>query len=88
MQEEWTKLCDMLAARLNQTGMHHAAHLCYICAGNVDHTVSYWGRQCQGGGAGAGIDVLQVGACCSPRGGGMWLPASFEWLPLTSGFFM
>lgn len=31
--DQWSALCDALAARLAQTGMHHAATLCYICAG-------------------------------------------------------
>lgn len=34
--DQWASLCDALASRLAQTGMHHAASLCYICAGNVD----------------------------------------------------
>jgi hypothetical protein len=34
--DQWASLCDALASRLAQTGMQHAASLCYICAGNVD----------------------------------------------------
>lgn len=34
--DQWASLCDALASRLAQTGMAHAASLCYICAGNVD----------------------------------------------------
>jgi protein transport protein SEC31 len=34
--DQWASLCDALASRLGQTGMAHAASLCYICAGNVD----------------------------------------------------
>lgn len=25
--------------------MYHAASLCYICAGNVDHAVAYWSKE-------------------------------------------
>lgn len=30
--EQWTDLCDALAARLKAAGMQHEALLCYICA--------------------------------------------------------
>eukprot|EP00798_Chlamydomonas_sp_ICE-L_P021383 gene21383-28331_t len=38
----WASLCDMLATRLGQAGMHHAASLCYICAGTIDPVVTLW----------------------------------------------
>ncbi|GFH27783.1 WD_REPEATS_REGION domain-containing protein, partial [Haematococcus lacustris] len=43
-QEDWTRLCDLLASRLSLAGQHHAASLCYICAGNVEAVVAYWAR--------------------------------------------
>ncbi|ONK63576.1 uncharacterized protein A4U43_C07F16680 [Asparagus officinalis] len=43
-QEEWTVLCDTLAARLMTVGNTLAATLCYICAGNIDKTVEIWSR--------------------------------------------
>jgi protein transport protein SEC31 len=39
--EQWAQLCDALAARLAQTGMHHAATLCYICAGGHTHVCGF-----------------------------------------------
>ncbi|KAF8071322.1 SEC31B [Scenedesmus sp. PABB004] len=54
--DQWAGLCDALASRLGQTGMLHAASLCYICAGNVDQAVSYWSRAVRGGG---GVEALQ-----------------------------
>jgi len=43
--DQWVGLCDALASRLAQTGMAHAASLCYICACNVDQ-VGMRGRMC------------------------------------------
>lgn len=43
--DQWVGLCDALASRLAQTGMAHAASLCYICACNVDQ-VRVRGRMC------------------------------------------
>jgi len=58
--EQWAQLCDALAARLAQTGMQHAATLCYICAGNVDQAVSYWSKAVRSTAAGGpSMDVLQ-----------------------------
>ncbi len=42
--EQWAGLCDALASRLAHAGMHHAASLCYVCAGNVDQAVAYWAK--------------------------------------------
>ncbi|CAN6455972.1 unnamed protein product [Victoria cruziana] len=42
--DEWTTLCDNLAARLMMMGNTLAATLCYICAGNIDKTVDIWSR--------------------------------------------
>ncbi|KAL8500893.1 hypothetical protein ACS0TY_020468 [Phlomoides rotata] len=42
--EEWTLLCDTLAARLMASGDTTAATLCYICAGNIDKTVEIWSK--------------------------------------------
>ncbi|XP_042462555.1 protein transport protein SEC31 homolog B-like [Zingiber officinale] len=41
-KDEWTVLCDTLAARLLTVGNRLAATFCYICAGNVDRTVEIW----------------------------------------------
>lgn len=43
-REEWTMLCDTLAARLMAAGDTLAATLCYICAGNIDKTVEIWSK--------------------------------------------
>ncbi|OMP00816.1 hypothetical protein COLO4_12328 [Corchorus olitorius] len=43
-REEWTVLCDTLAAKLMAAGNTLAATLCYICAGNIDKTVEIWSR--------------------------------------------
>lgn len=56
--EEWASLCDALASRLAQTGMAHAASLCYICAGNVDQAVSYWSKAVRA----SGNSVVQLQA--------------------------
>lgn len=56
LQEDWAQLCDVLAQRLHAAGMHHAASLCHICAGNVDGVVAYWARTV--GGA-AKVEALQ-----------------------------
>ncbi|KAG1669386.1 hypothetical protein FOA52_004037 [Chlamydomonas sp. UWO 241] len=61
-QEEWALLCDELANRLSTAGMHHAASLCYVCAGNVDGAVGYWSRAVAGatsGGSAAAVAALQ-----------------------------
>ncbi|KAK6143192.1 hypothetical protein DH2020_023540 [Rehmannia glutinosa] len=42
--EEWTLLCDNLAARLVAAGDKAAATLCYICAGNIDKAVEMWSK--------------------------------------------
>lgn len=42
--DEWTLLCDTLAARLMAAGDTTAATLCYICAGNIDKTVEIWSK--------------------------------------------
>ncbi|PIN23651.1 Vesicle coat complex COPII, subunit SEC31 [Handroanthus impetiginosus] len=42
--EEWSLLCDTLAARLMAAGDATAATLCYICAGNIDKTVEIWSK--------------------------------------------
>ncbi|KAG8363650.1 hypothetical protein BUALT_Bualt19G0044600 [Buddleja alternifolia] len=42
--DEWTLLCDTLAARLMAAGDTAAATLCYICAGNIDKAVEIWSR--------------------------------------------
>ncbi|KAK4488602.1 hypothetical protein RD792_004368 [Penstemon davidsonii] len=42
--EEWTLLCDALAARLMADGNTAAATLCYICAGNIDKAVEIWSK--------------------------------------------
>ncbi|KAH6784836.1 transducin family protein / WD-40 repeat family protein [Perilla frutescens var. hirtella] len=42
--DEWTLLCDNLAARLMSAGDTAAATLCYICAGNIDKTVEIWSK--------------------------------------------
>ncbi|GFH08887.1 WD_REPEATS_REGION domain-containing protein, partial [Haematococcus lacustris] len=52
-QEDWTRLCDLLASRLSLAGQHHAASLCYICAGNVEAVVAYWARSLAGAAGGA-----------------------------------
>ncbi|XP_062173847.1 protein transport protein SEC31 homolog B [Alnus glutinosa] len=46
-REEWTTLCDILAAKLMAAGNTLAATLCYICAGNIDKTVEIWSRSLQ-----------------------------------------
>jgi hypothetical protein len=65
--EAWASLCDALAGRLAGAGLHHAASLCYICAGNVDQAVAYWVRA--GGAGGGAVDALQVRRRC---GGSRW----------------
>jgi hypothetical protein len=62
--DQWASLCDALAARLAQTGMHHAASLCYVCAGNVDQAVLYWSKAVKASGAKGAVpvDTLQVWA--------------------------
>ncbi|XP_051146366.1 protein transport protein SEC31 homolog B [Andrographis paniculata] len=42
--DDWTLLCDTLAARLMAAGDTTAATLCYICAGNIDKTVEIWSK--------------------------------------------
>ncbi|KAL1535090.1 Protein transport protein Sec31B [Salvia divinorum] len=42
--DEWTLLCDTLAAKLMSAGDTTAATLCYICAGNIDKTVEIWSK--------------------------------------------
>ncbi|KAG8391173.1 hypothetical protein BUALT_Bualt01G0160200 [Buddleja alternifolia] len=42
--DEWTVLCDTLAARLMAAGDTTAATLCYICAGNIDKAVEIWSK--------------------------------------------
>ncbi|OMO97412.1 protein transport protein SEC31-like isoform 2 [Corchorus olitorius] len=43
-REEWTELCDTLAAKLMVAGNTLAATLYYICAGNIDKTVEIWSK--------------------------------------------
>ncbi|KAL0377185.1 UNVERIFIED_CONTAM: protein transport protein SEC31B [Sesamum calycinum] len=42
--DEWTLLCDTLAARLMAANDTAAATLCYICAGNIDKAVEMWSK--------------------------------------------
>ncbi|KAI3448846.1 hypothetical protein Pfo_005511 [Paulownia fortunei] len=42
--DEWTLLCDTLAARLMAADDTAAATLCYICAGNIDKAVEMWSK--------------------------------------------
>lgn len=42
--EEWSLLCNSLAAKLLAAGNTLAATLCFICAGNIDKTVEIWSR--------------------------------------------
>ncbi|KAH6765868.1 transducin family protein / WD-40 repeat family protein [Perilla frutescens var. hirtella] len=42
--DEWSLLCDTLAARLIAAGDTAAATLCYICAGNIDKAVEMWSK--------------------------------------------
>ncbi|KAF2319665.1 hypothetical protein GH714_017905 [Hevea brasiliensis] len=42
--EEWSLLCNSLAAKLMAAGNTLAATLCFICAGNIDKTVEIWSR--------------------------------------------
>lgn len=42
--DEWTLLCDTLAARLIAAGDTAAATLCYVCAGNIDKAVEMWSK--------------------------------------------
>eukprot|EP00775_Hariotina_reticulata_P008692 gene8692-8873_t len=56
--DQWASLCDALASRLAQTGMQHAASLCYICAGNVDQAVSYWSKAVRA--SGGSVEALQA----------------------------
>lgn len=62
-QEDWTHLCDVLATRLNGAGMHHAASLCYICAGNVDSAVAYWSKLVGGSAKVMGFSCCDAAAC-------------------------
>lgn len=39
---DFQRLCKMLAKRLDESGMRHAAALCYICAADVDSAVTLW----------------------------------------------
>ena len=43
--EDWTILCDSLAARLDAAGHTQAALLCYICAANLDELARLWYRE-------------------------------------------
>jgi len=45
--DEFSGLCNSLAARLAQSGNEHAATLCYVCAGNVDEAVKQWSKACK-----------------------------------------
>lgn len=54
--DQWPELCNSLAQRLAHAGMHHAASLCYVCAGNVDQAVVYWTKAC---GETSSVDTLQ-----------------------------
>ncbi|XP_047342560.1 protein transport protein SEC31 homolog B-like [Impatiens glandulifera] len=59
-QEEWTLLCDALAARLMAAGNTLAANLCYICAGNIDKTIELWSWSLTKGLEGKSyVDLLQ-----------------------------
>ncbi|XP_022018233.1 protein transport protein SEC31 homolog B isoform X1 [Helianthus annuus] len=59
-REEWTLLCDTLAARLVASGNTLAATLCYICAGNIDKTVEIWSKNVTGEHKGESyVDLLQ-----------------------------
>lgn len=42
--QEWTLLCDALAARLDAAGLTQAALLCYICAANTEELARLWYR--------------------------------------------
>ncbi|KAI5061484.1 hypothetical protein GOP47_0023989 [Adiantum capillus-veneris] len=42
--QEWTLLCDALAARLDAAGLSQAALLCYICAANTEELARLWYR--------------------------------------------
>ncbi|KAH7443245.1 hypothetical protein KP509_02G027200 [Ceratopteris richardii] len=42
--QEWTLLCDALAARLDAAGLSQAALLCYICASNIEELARLWYR--------------------------------------------
>lgn len=39
---DFQRLCKKLAKRLDESGMRHAAALCYICAADVDSAVTLW----------------------------------------------
>jgi len=43
--EEFPSLCDKLAARLEAAGDLHSATLCFMCAVNVEKTVSAWCKE-------------------------------------------
>ena len=59
--DEWTLLCDTLAARLMSSGDTTAATLCYICAGNIDKTVEIWSKSLSAEHDGKSyVDRLQV----------------------------
>eukprot|EP00211_Chloroparvula_japonica_P000131 CAMPEP_0119125334 /NCGR_PEP_ID=MMETSP1310-20130426/4646_1 /TAXON_ID=464262 /ORGANISM="Genus nov. species nov., Strain RCC2339" /LENGTH=1095 /DNA_ID=CAMNT_0007115393 /DNA_START=21 /DNA_END=3304 /DNA_ORIENTATION=+ len=43
--EEWTALCEKLAARLDAAGLRHPAVLAYICAGCTEQAVAIWSAE-------------------------------------------
>ncbi|RLN14439.1 hypothetical protein BBJ28_00002732 [Nothophytophthora sp. Chile5] len=43
--EEFPSLCDKLASRLEEAGDLHSATLCFMCAVNVEKTVSAWCKE-------------------------------------------
>eukprot|EP00249_Psilotum_nudum_P022019 c28342_g1_i1 orf=734-3148(-) len=55
--EDWSFLCDTLAAKLDAAGNIQAATLCYICAGNIEKTVELWSRDLCGDSC--GLSFLQ-----------------------------
>ncbi|DBA02893.1 TPA: hypothetical protein N0F65_005920, partial [Lagenidium giganteum] len=55
--EEFPSLCDKLALRLESAGDLHSATLCFMCAVNVEKTVSAWVRESQEEGAYLGPNI-------------------------------
>jgi len=43
--DEFPVLCDFLGHRLEEAGDSDSAVLCYMCAGNIEKTVSAWAKQ-------------------------------------------
>lgn len=40
--EEWSLLCNELAAMLEAAGQWQAATLCFMCAGSIDRVADLW----------------------------------------------